>query len=284
MIGRIARAAVTNVLRGVGFDALVDRARLTPLFGGHKPSHIAGTLAMAFILLQASIAALDRLNLQTLSTPLEEMMGRFWLLLPDLAVAALIVVAGVTIGRVVREVVTSTLKGWGFDEVLERLGLGRFANHTEELNEPSEVAGLVAQGAVILVAVAQTLDHLQLETWETYVNGLLAYAIQNVLVSIVIVGLGFALGNYVDRLVASRDGDGETNAWLGALSRYAILVFTFTMALRHLEVAEDFVLMSFGLLFGALCLAIALAFGLGSREVAAEIVRRQYDKVQDKPE
>ena len=56
------------------------------------------------------------------------------------------------------------------------------------------------------------------------------------------------------------------------------------MALRHLEVAEDFVLMSFGLLFGALCLAIALAFGLGSREVAAEIVRRQYDKVQDKPE
>ena len=42
-----------------------------------------------------------------------------------------------------------------------------------------------------------------------------------------------------------------------------------------LDIAEDFVLVSFALLFGALCLAMALAFGLGSREVAAEIVREQ---------
>ncbi len=62
-----------------------------------------------------------------------------------------------------------------------------------------------------------------------------------------------------------------------------MLVFTFTAAVRHLEIAEDFVMISFGLLFGALCLASALAFGLGSQEVAAEIVRRQYDRMKDDP-
>lgn len=53
---------------------------------------------------------------------------------------------------------------------------------------------------------------------------------------------------------------------------------TVVMAVRQLEVAEDFVLMTFGLLFGALCLAAALAFGLGSKEVAGDFVKRHYDQ------
>ena len=59
-----------------------------------------------------------------------------------------------------------------------------------------------------------------------------------------------------------------------------MLVFAFTMAVHQLGVAEDFVLMSFGLLFGALCLAAALAFGLGSRDVAGDIVRKRYQQIQ----
>ena len=49
---------------------------------------------------------------------------------------------------------------------------------------------------------------------------------------------------------------------------------------RHLGVAEDFVLITFALLFGALCLAGSLAFGLGSRELAGEIVRERYKKAK----
>jgi hypothetical protein len=45
-------------------------------------------------------------------------------------------------------------------------------------------------------------------------------------------------------------------------------------------VAEDFVLMTFGLLFGALCLGAALAFGLGGRDVAGDIVKKRYDKAR----
>lgn len=63
-------------------------------------------------------------------------------------------------------------------------------------------------------------------------------------------------------------------------ARYAVLVFAFTMAVRQLDVAEDFVLLTFGLLFGALCLGGALAFGLGGREVAGDIVRRRYEKAR----
>jgi hypothetical protein len=187
------------------------------------------------------------------------------------------------VGRILRQVVTAALKGFGFDRILERLGFGRLESWHPTLDEPSEIVGLAVHAGIVLVATAQVLDNLELTTWAAYVNGLLAYAVQNVLVSIVILGLGFAVANVVRDLVVAQGGataDAETQRWLGTLARYAVLVFAFTMAIRHLDVAEDFVLLSFGLLFGALCLAVALAFGLGSREVAAEIVRRQYDRAQ----
>ncbi len=280
VLGRIARAALQNLLQGIGFDKLVTRVKLDALFGEWKPSAVAGVLAMAFIMIQAVIAALNKLGLSTLADPLTDMMGRFWNLLPDLGIALVIGVAGVAIGKVVRGVVTGALKNWDFDGVLGRLGLGRFTQHSEELDEPSEVVGLIAQIAVVLMAAAQVLDHLGLHTWEVYVSGALSYGLQNVVVSIFIIGAGFAIGNYVQGIIAAGDKPDEPSRWLGAVARYAVLVFAFTMALRHLEIAEDFVLVSFALLFGALCLAMALAFGLGSRDVAEEIVRQQYARIR----
>jgi hypothetical protein len=135
--------------------------------------------------------------------------------------------------------------------------------------------GFAVQIGVILVGVAQALSTLDLEMWSAYVNTFLGYIIKNVAVATFVVGVGFALGNYVRDLIQARGGD-NTGEWMGEFARYAVLVFAFTMAVRQLDVAEDFVLLTFGLLFGALCLAAALAFGLGGREVASDIVKRRY--------
>jgi hypothetical protein len=93
----------------------------------------------------------------------------------------------------------------------------------------------------------------------------------------VIVGLAFALGGFVGDMIASTD-DNKERQCLASLARYAILVFSFTTALHQLDVAQAFVTTAFALAFGSLCLAGALAFGLGGREVAAQIVQKQYNK------
>ena len=62
-----------------------------------------------------------------------------------------------------------------------------------------------------------------------------------------------------------------------------MLVLAFTMAIHQLEVAPEFVLLAFGLLFGGLCLAAALAFGLGARDVAGDMVRRGVQQTQTEP-
>ncbi len=279
-IGRILRVVVRNVLQGLGFDGLLERIGLRKVTGDSSPSDVLGMAVMVFVVVQATIAALNELGLVTLSGPLTEMVAKFWNLLPALAVSVLIIAVGVFVGGLLRKLVSGALRNLGFDRLMERLGFGAVAEREDRLGEFSEMVAFAVQVGVVLLAAAQALDNMQLDTWAVYVNALLAYVLKNVAVALAVVLVGFVIGGYVRDLIQSRQGDSETGRWIAEFARYAVLVFAFTMAVRQLEVAEDFVLMTFGLLFGALCLAIALAFGLGSREVAGDIVKRRYDAMR----
>jgi hypothetical protein len=170
---------------------------------------------------------------------------------------------------------------------MARLGFAKIAEREDRLGEPSELVGFLVQAGIILLAVAQALANLHLDTWALYVNAFLAYLVKHVVVALGIVVVGLGIGNYVRDVIEARqqteDADGVAGQrWLPEFARYVVLVFAFTMAVRQLEVAEDFVLLTFGLLFGSLCLAVAIAFGVGARGVAGEIVRKRYEEMQEK--
>ncbi len=277
--GRIARALVRNVLQGLGFDKLAEKVQLDRVTGKTSPSDVVATALMVFIIVQASLAALNEVGLTTLSEPLTDMMAQFWNLLPKLAVGVVIIVVAVFVGQLLRRLAAGALRNIGLDRIMENLDFKKLSEREDRLGEYSEMLGFAIQVGVILLGVAQALATLDLATWSSYVNAFLGYIVKNVAVATFVVGIGFAIGNYVRDLIQAR-GDDEASKWMGEFARYAVLVFSFTMAVRQLDVAEDFVLLTFGLLFGALCLGAALAFGLGGREVAGDIVKRRYDEAR----
>lgn len=277
--GRLARAIVRKVLQGLGFDKLAERVQLDRVTGKTSASDVVATAVMVFIIVQATIAALNELGLTTLSEPLTGMMGQFWNLLPKVAVGVVIIVVAVFVGQLLRRLVSGALRNIGLDRFMENLGFKKLSEREDRLGEYSEMLGFAVQVGVILLGVAQALTTLELVMWSAYVNSFLGYIIKNVAVATFVVGIGFAIGNYVRDLIRAR-GEDEVGKWMGEFARYAVLVFAFTMAVRQLDVAEDFVLLTFGLLFGALCLGAALAFGLGGREVAGDIVKRRYNEAR----
>lgn len=289
VLAKIIRTIVTNLLESLGFDRLVARLRLSGMFGSTTPSKVAGWLVMAFVLIQTAIAALHRLGLETLSVPLTGMMARFWDMLPSLIVSVLFVIVGVFVGRLLRSIVRTTLESIGFDRLMDRIGFGKIATREDDLGKPSGLVGFVVQIVVILLAVVQGLNNMGLTTWAGYVDAFLQFAVTRAAVALVIVAVGFAVGNYVRDLIHARTALPESDTeiprpvWLAEFARSAVLVFAFTAAIHQLGVAEDFVLLSFALLFGGLCLAAALAFGLGSREVAGEIVRDRWNRAKKPP-
>lgn len=288
VLAKIVRSLVTRALQGLGFDNLITRLRLDGLFGGTTPSKVVGWIAMAFILIQTTIAALDRVGLQTLSAPMTDMMTQFWELLPAMLVSAVFIVIGVFVGRLLRSIVQRTLEGIGFDRLMARIGFGKIAERDDDLAKPSGLVGFIVQITIVLLAVVQGFNNLGLEAWASYLDAFLRFAVTRVAVALVIVGVGFTIGNYVRDLIEARqrgelpveEGAAPAPVWMAEFARYAVLVFAFTMAVHQLGVAEDFVLITFSLLFGALCLAGALAFGLGSRDLAGEIVRERYKKAK----
>lgn len=280
ILGRVVRSVLANVLDSLGLNRVVEKIGLDKIFGQAKASWVVGTAVMGFIILQASIAAFNEVGLVTLSAPLTEMMSRFWLILPSVVVSAAVIAVAVFAGRILRGIVAAGLRNLGFDSLMAKLGFAKIAEREDRLGEPSELVGFLVQAGIILLAVAQALANLQLDTWALYVNSLLAYLIKNVFVAMAVVLIGLGIGNYVRDVIEARQ-KGEGQRWLPEFARYVVLILAFTMAIRQLEVAEDFVLLTFGLLFGSLCLAAAIAFGIGARGVAGEIVRKRYEELQE---
>lgn len=296
ILARIARALVQNLTSNLGVDGLPGRVGLGSVFEARPLSWVLGVAVMVFILAHTFIAAFDQLGLKTLSQPLSSTVDQFWIMLPAILMALLFLALGIFLGRTLNKVVTNVLRSIGFDRWLARMGIDLARLRGEEgeredekrslarIDTPSELVGALVQLVVVLVALVEVFDNLRLHAWGQMVRSLLGATLINGVLALIIVGVGLALGHWVRSLIVARAPQGDAKAaWMGGAARIAVLVFAFTMGLAQLGLATPFVLLAFGLVFGALCLALALAFGLGSREVAAQIVQKQYDKQLDEP-
>lgn len=135
---------------------------------------------------------------------------------------------------------------------------------------PSEVVGIVVQVGILLVAALAAVEKLEFEALALLVAGILAIAAQ-VLVGVVVLAIGLYIANLVYNLIAS-SGNRQANI-LAQTARIAIIVFSIAMALQRMGIAPDIVNLAFGLLLGAIAVAIAISFGLGGRDVAAQQTR-----------
>src|SRR5919197_936110 len=74
------------------------------------------------------------------------------------------------------------------------------------------------------------------------------------------------------------------SAVLGLVAFWAIVLFTVATALTHLGIGKEMVLVAFGITFGGLVLALALAFGIGGRHIAAQFLARRLRRESPPPQ
>jgi hypothetical protein len=97
--------------------------------------------------------------------------------------------------------------------------------------------------------------------------------------------LGFLVGNLLSAVVRTAASNaGLKNAdGLGAIALYAIVFFSAAIAMIQLGIGEEIVTAAFGIVFGATALALALAFGLGGRDVAADYLKQWLEQKKRTP-
>ena len=132
---------------------------------------------------------------------------------------------------------------------------------------PSELVGLICWISIMLVATLTAVDILGIPALADVFRVILAIAGQ-VLIGLVVFAIGLYLANLAFNLILS-SGTSQSR-FLAQCARIAIITLVGAMALNRMGIAPNIVNLAFGLILGGIAVAIALAFGLGGREVARE--------------
>lgn len=151
------------------------------------------------------------------------------------------------------------------------------SNATASPQSPSEIAGVVALVGVMLFGVVTATEILQLTQLTLIVRAVIEIAGQ-VLVAMLILAIGLYIANLAYRLIQSSGA--SSSKLLAQIARAAILFLVGAMALGQVNIAPGIVNLAFGLLLGAVAVAIAISFGLGGREVANEQLKKWVNKAK----
>ena len=262
-VARVVRQVVSNLLAALGSDSFGERLGLS---GERSLSKMIGTVLYTFILLFAIISALDSLNIDAISQPATLMLTTLIDALPSIFGAALVLVISFYIGRMIANLIVDLLRGVSFDEIPGKLGI-----NWSGARQPSDLIGYLIIIGVMLFASLSAAELLGSAFLSDILATFIGFGGQLVL-AVIIFAIGLYLANLARNLILGAGG-ARAN-FTATMARIAILVLTTAMALRQLGIANDIVNMAFGIMLGALGVAAALAFGLGSREVAGREVER----------
>ncbi len=274
-IARIVQQIVANLLAGVGCDKLSERVGLAQALGERKLSGVLGAVVYFLVLVVVLIAALDTLQLEAITQPASNMLGQILDAVPDLFGAAILLVLAYVVGRVVAGLTANVLAGVGFNGVLVHLGLTK--EPTKGKHTPAEIVGQLVLIAILVFASIEAARMLQFEAVAALITKFTVFT-GHVILGIIIFGLGLFLANLAANTL--RSSNAGNAVLLAAAARVAIIVLAAAMALRQTELANDIINLAFGLLLGAVAVAVALAFGLGGRDIAARHLEKWSQQVQ----
>jgi len=290
LVAQVVRRIVTNLLAATGVDHLGSRFGLTPARGTQSLSSIVGLVVYVLILIPAAIAALQALQIEAISLPavsmLEQIMGAF----PLIFTAGVILALGYFLGRFVGDLVTSILTSLGFNNIFSALGIENLSRRTLALpasrdsapapvRTPAEIAGIIVLVGIMLFSTVAAVNILNIPALTVLITGIVII-LGRILAGLVVFAIGLFLANLAYSIITS-SGNPQTII-LGQIARVAILALVSAMALQQIGVGSDIVNLAFGLLLGAVAVAIALAFGLGGRDIAAQQVREWLDSFKAK--
>ena len=207
--------------------------------------------------------------------PLQNAISTFLSYIPQFVGAIIILVIGYILARFLQALVTRILQGIGFESWMERGGVKQFFDRAQTDHTPSSILGILVFWFVFIIAITMAADALGLQQISGFLNQLIAF-IPSIIVAILILFLATLLANFVSRIVRGATGSGI----LATITQYVIIIYAVFAAITQLGIAVELTAPTFLILLGAIALALAIAFGLGGREVARDIVEKAYNRRQ----
>jgi hypothetical protein len=213
--------------------------------------------------------------LADISESVDRGWDEFFVWLPRLVGFLAILLVGYIVAKMLGGLTTRLLQRAGFDRMLERGAGGSLVMNI--IQSPSKLMGTLAFWAVFLGALSVAVDVLGIATLEDLVRSVWGY-IPNILAALLIFVVAGAIATALATLVERTMGDTPTGGIVKTVAPVLVMAIAMFMILDQLEIANNIVTITYAALIGAVALGMALAFGLGGRDVAARLLESAYAK------
>jgi hypothetical protein len=162
----------------------------------------------------------------------------------------------------------------------DRLLAGTGGNFIQRaVPDPTNLLAQVAYWVVFLFGISVAVSVLGIPVLVEFIEDVYAY-LPNVFAALLIFLVAGAISAAVAKLVANTMGDTVTGKVVGTAAPVIVMVIAVFMILNQLKIAPEIVNITYAMILGSAALGLALAFGLGGREVASRMLQDLYDKGQ----
>jgi hypothetical protein len=213
-------------------------------------------------------------DLERLRTSFAQVFGE---LLPALIGALVVLFAGYLLAKVVERLTLRMLRRVRLNTMLERGGVMDAVERSGTHFDASRVVAALGFWLIMFAVILVASSALGLEELANVFGELVGY-IPSVIAAVVILLVGIVLGGFVGSLIATSAGAVVGGTALARIGKAGVIVLAVFMALQVLGIATEIVTTAFAILFGAVALAGALAFGLGNTKLAGEVTREWYQR------
>lgn len=221
---------------------------------------------------------MENLNVVVME-PIKVMAIKIWSYVPAIAGALIILVVGWLLAKLIEAIVVRVLKAIRLDTASDKAGISRVLAEGDIKISLSELIGGIIYWLIILIVVATTLDALNLKIASELVSRLVEY-VPNILAAVFILVIGAFLANFIAAIIRTACSNaGLKNAkLLGQIAQVILVVFAVIIAIEQLKIATTLLVLAVNIILIAVGLGIALAFGLGCKDIAGKFMQDVLNK------
>jgi hypothetical protein len=201
--------------------------------------------------------------------------------LPTVAFAIVVVIAGWLLAKAARFAFVKGLRAINFNVLTERAGLDEFLRQGGIRSDTTDIFGVLLYWLIVLAAIGVAFNALGLHYLTDIVRQVVTF-VPRLMIALVILAFGAYFARFVAgavmaycRNVGIQDGD-----ILGRLAQYVILAFVLLLALEQMQIGGEVIRQAFLIVLAGIVLALALAFGIGGRDWAGELLERWWPRTR----
>lgn len=270
-IGYILAKFVSNLVSigGNFLDKIVDK---TGFQDTDKLVNILKKIVFILIFIPFLIQAFNALELDAISEPANAILYRFTEMIGEIIIAAAILLVFVWGGRYLANFLEDLFKSLGMDRTAEKIQIHNMIGANQSL---SKIVANLVYFFLVFFGVITAVEILGLDRLTDILNQILEVTGQ-ILFGLIIL----AIGNYISLVIYNTMTKSNNNSFIAGIIRWASLALFIAIALRTMGIANEIVELAFGLILGAIAVAVALSYGLGGRDAAGEHFKEIIQKLK----